>query len=143
LKKADFAEIAFAPGPGGKQENVVLAVYAGRYDIGSIREGTLDVVTNKIDISQIRVRAHTRWYPGWVFAAKRGLDEQTVSAIQGALCRLEARSKQYPEILEAADVVGIIPAEDKDFTGLREHADTLGMNLAQLGPLALKHETGF
>ena len=47
LKKEDFAEIAFAPGPGGKQENVVLAVYAGRYDIGSIREGTLDVAANK------------------------------------------------------------------------------------------------
>ena len=66
LKKQDFAEIAFAPGPGGKQENVVLAVYAGRYDIGSIREGTLDVAANKIDVSQIRVLGHTRWYPGWV-----------------------------------------------------------------------------
>jgi phosphonate transport system substrate-binding protein len=131
LKKEDFAEIAFAPGPGGKQENVVLAVYAGRYDIGSIREGTLDVAANKIDVSQIRVLGHTRWYPGWVFAARKGVDEQTVSAIKGALCRLDNRDKQHAEILDAADIVGIIPAEDKDFDGVRELAETLGMNLEQ------------
>ena len=131
LKKEDFAEIAFAPGPGGKQENVVLAVYAGRYDIGSIREGTLDVAASKIDVSQIRVLGHTRWYPGWVFAARKGVDEQTVSAIQGALCRLDARDKQHAEILDAADIVGFVPAEDKDFDGVRELADTLGMNLEQ------------
>ncbi|MDP3427638.1 MAG: phosphate/phosphite/phosphonate ABC transporter substrate-binding protein, partial [Humidesulfovibrio sp.] len=41
IKRQDFAELAFAPGPGGKQENVVLAVLAGKYDFGTIREGTL------------------------------------------------------------------------------------------------------
>ncbi|MGD9279221.1 MAG: PhnD/SsuA/transferrin family substrate-binding protein, partial [Desulfobacterales bacterium] len=36
IQKTDFSEIAFAPGPGGKQEKVVLAVYAGKYDVGTI-----------------------------------------------------------------------------------------------------------
>ena len=85
----------------------------------------------RVDVSQIRVLGHTRWYPGWVFAARKGLDEQTVSAIQGALCRLDARDKQHAEILEAADIVGIIPAADKDFDGVRDLAHTLGMNLEQ------------
>lgn len=49
IRKEDFAEIAYAPGPGGKQEKVALAVYAGKYDIGSVREGTLEVVSDKID----------------------------------------------------------------------------------------------
>jgi phosphonate transport system substrate-binding protein len=128
LKKEDFAEIAFAPGPGGKQENVVLAVYAGRYDIGSIREGTLEVVANKIDISQIRVLAYSRWYPGWVFAAGKSLDEQTVSAIRAALCRLDGRDRQHAEILKAANMVGIIPAEDLDFEGVRDLAVSASKN---------------
>ena len=34
IQKSDFSEISFAPGPGGKQEGVVLAVFAGKYDIG-------------------------------------------------------------------------------------------------------------
>ena len=73
IGKEDFAEIAFAPGPGGKQEKVALAVYAGKYDIGSVREGTLEVVSEKIDVSEIRVLATSRWYPGWLYSARRTL----------------------------------------------------------------------
>jgi phosphonate transport system substrate-binding protein len=129
LTQQDFAEIAFAPGPGGKQENVVLAVYAGRYDIGSIREGTLDVMASKIDISEIRVVANTRWYPGWVFAARKGLDQRTVAAINQALCKLDDGDPQHQEILKAADIAGIIPAQDQDFDDVRDLAERLGMNL--------------
>ena len=77
------------PRPGGKQENVVLAVYAGRYDIGSIREGTLDVVANKIDISQIRVLGQHPLVSRLGLRRRKGLDEETVSAINEALCRLD------------------------------------------------------
>lgn len=129
IKKEDFAKIDFAPGPGGKQENVVLAVYAAKYDIGSIREGTLDVVANKIDISEIRVVANTRWYPGWVFAARRGLPPDTVVKIKAALCKLSNREPQQKEILRAANIFGIIPAQDSDFDAVRELADRLDMNL--------------
>ena len=129
IKKEDFAKIDFAPGPGGKQENVVLAVYAGKYDIGSIREGTLDVVANKIDISEIRVIANTRWYPGWVFAARKGLPPDTVAKIKAALCKLSSREPRQKEILRAANIFGIIPAQDSDFDAVRELADRLDMNL--------------
>lgn len=54
ITASDFREISFAPGPGGKQEKAVLAVYAGKYDIASIREGTLDIVKDKININKLK-----------------------------------------------------------------------------------------
>lgn len=129
IRKEDFAVIDFAPGPGAKQENVVLAVYAGKYDIGSIREGTLDVVANKIDIGEIRVVANTPWYPGWVFAAGKGLEADAVSKIREALCGLDFSDPHHREILEAADIVGMIPSDDKDFDSVRDLSAKLGMNL--------------
>jgi phosphonate transport system substrate-binding protein len=36
LRQQDFTEISFAPGPGGKQEKVVLAVYSGKYDVAKL-----------------------------------------------------------------------------------------------------------
>jgi phosphonate transport system substrate-binding protein len=129
LEKSDFAEIDFAPGPGGKQEKVVLAVYAGKYDIGSIREGTLNVVADKVDISEIRVIGNTPWYPGWVFTARKGLAPEVVSKIKDALCRLSHVRAAHKEILDAANIVGIIPAEDEDFDSVRELARKIRMNL--------------
>ena len=82
LRKEDFAEIAFAPGPGGKQEKVVMAVLSGKYDVGTIREGTLDIMADKIDLKLIRILAHSHWYPGWVYAARRGLDPAIVDKIK-------------------------------------------------------------
>jgi phosphonate transport system substrate-binding protein len=127
LTKEDFSEIAFAPGPGGKQEKVVLAVYAGKYDIGSIREGTLSVVADKIDINEIRVIANTRWYPGWVYAARADLHEEVVRKIRSALLKLDGRHPEHKPILGAADIVGVIPSEDKDFDPVRELAAKIGM----------------
>ena len=128
LTKGDFSEIAFAPGPGGKQEKVVLAVYAGKYDIGSIREGTLNVVADKIDINEIRVIATTRWYPGWVYAARADLSEEVVRKIRSAVLKLDGHHPEHKPILGAADIVGVIPSEDKDFDPVRELAAKIGMN---------------
>jgi len=129
IKKEDFARIDFAPGPGGKQEKVVLAVYAGKYDIGSVREGTLNVVANKIDIGQIRVIANSRWYPGWMYAARKGLQPEVVGKIRDALCRLNYNDSADKAILEAADLTGIIPAADQDFDPVRQLAAILNMDL--------------
>lgn len=131
IKKEDFAKIDFAPGPGGKQEKVVLAVYAGKYDIGSIREGTLNVVANKIDLSQIRVIATSRWYPGWLFAARRGLPPEVVAKIKNALCRLNYENSADRVLLSAADLTGIIPATDEDFDPVRNLAANLNIDLAR------------
>jgi phosphonate transport system substrate-binding protein len=125
LRKEDFAEITFAPGPGGKQEKVVMAVYSGKYEVGLIREGTLNILADKIDLSQIRVLAYSRWYPGWVYAARRGLDPVNLEKIKQALLALNINTPEHKAILEKAGFVAVIPAQDADFNAVRRLAETL------------------
>jgi phosphonate transport system substrate-binding protein len=120
IMKEDFAEIAFSPGPGGKQEKVVLAVYAGRYDLGTVREGALTVVAEKIDVSEIRIIASTPYYPGWVYAARKSLDPALVEKIKDALLRLDQRNPEHQPILRAAHISGAIASADEDFEPVRE-----------------------
>ncbi len=129
LKKSDFSVVDFAPGPGAQQEKVVLAVYAGKYDIGTIREGTLNVVADRIDINEIRVLANTHWYPGWVYAARADLAPEIVQEIKKAFLKLDYKQSEHRKILEAADITGIIASEDRDFDPVRELATHLGVSL--------------
>jgi phosphonate transport system substrate-binding protein len=123
LRKEDFSEITFATGPGGKQERVVMAVYSGKYDVGLIREGTLNILRDKIDLTKIRVLAYSPWYPGWVYAARRGLDPAVVEKIKQALLALNMRNPEDKAILEKAGFVAVIPAQDADFNRVRRLAD--------------------
>ena len=120
IRQEDFAEIAFAPGPGGKQEKAVLAVYAGKYDIASIREGTLEIVKDKVDLEKLRILATTRGYPEWLFSARRGLPEETVHAIGKALFKLSPENPVHVPILAAAGISRILPASDSDYDSVRE-----------------------
>lgn len=129
IRKEDFAEVAFSPGPGGKQEKVVLAVYAGKYDLGSIREGTLNVVVDKIDINEIRVIAYTSWGPGWVYASRRGLDPRTVDKMRDALLKLSYDNPDHKKILDMADIRGVIPSDDSEFDHVRDIAARAGFDL--------------
>lgn len=122
IRKADLAEIAFAPGPGGKQERVVMAVFAGKYDVGLIREGTLNILADKIDLNQIKVLAYTRWYPGWVYAARRGLDPAVIKKIKQALLDLNTQNPEHAAILKRAGFIGVMPAKDEDFNPVRRLA---------------------
>ena len=115
----DFREIAFAPGPGGKQEKAALAVYAGKYDVASIREGALDTVKDKINLQHIRVLALTPEYPGWVYSARKGLDKTIVNQIAKALFKLSLTDKKHANLLKNAHMSGIIPATDADYNAVR------------------------
>ncbi len=116
----DFAEIVFAPGPGGKQESVILGVYAGRFDVGTVREGALELLKDKIDLSQIRVLAKTPRYPGWNYAARAGLAEEVVDVIKRAMLNLDYENPDHRLILEKAAMKGIIPANPEDFDAVRD-----------------------
>ncbi len=126
IRPSDFSEIAFAPGPGGKQEKVVLAVYAGTFDVGTIRQGTLDILRNKIDLDAIRVLAETRSYPGWVYAAREGLDPEVVDRVAKAMFALDSGDPGQAAILSAAGMSAIIPTKDEDYDPVRELAANLG-----------------
>jgi phosphonate transport system substrate-binding protein len=127
IRKEDFAEVAFAPGPGGKQEKVVLAVYTGAYDLGSVRDGTLEMLGDKIDLSQIRVLAESRHYPGWVYAARADLDEDVVERVGKAMFDLSRENPDHEAILDAARFQEIIPASDGDFDPIRALMATVGL----------------
>jgi len=129
IRKEDFAEIDFAPGPGGKQEKVALAVYAGRYDIGSVREGTLEVVSDKIDISEIRVLATSRWYPGWLYSARKDLDPVVVDKIKKALLALRGDNAEHQKIFKAAHITGILPSSDQEYDSVRQLLEKVGVDL--------------
>lgn len=127
ITAADFREVSFAPGPGGKQEKVALAVYAGKYDFGSIREGTLDVVRDKINVDKIKIVAETKAYPGWVYAARRGLNPEIVRKISYAMFKLKMDDPAQEDILERAGMRGIIPARDSDYDSVRDLIQKLGL----------------
>ena len=129
IRKEHFAEIAYAPGPGGKQEKVALAVYAGKYDIGSVREGTLEVVSDKIDISEIRVLATSRWYPGWLYSARKDLDPVVVGKFRKALLALRSDSAEHQKIFKAAHITGILPSTDQEYDSVRELLEKVGVDL--------------
>ncbi|MBC2716569.1 MAG: phosphate/phosphite/phosphonate ABC transporter substrate-binding protein [Desulfobacteraceae bacterium] len=131
IQKTDFSEISFAPGPGGKQEGVVLAVYAGKYDIGTIREGTLNVVADKIDTNEIRIIAKTPLYPSWVYAAREGLDSEIVKKIKTAMLKLEYNQKEHKHILEAAHFTKMISSVDHDFVPVKKLAALVGIRLEE------------
>lgn len=130
ITASDFREISFAPGPGGKQEKAVLAVYAGKYDIASIREGTLDVVKDKININKIKIIAETKPYPGWVYAARKGLDPKIVRKISYAMFKMNMSDTAQATILEQAGMKGIIPAQDSDYDSVRDLTKKLGINFS-------------
>ena len=120
IRREDFQEIAFATGSGGRQEAVVLAVYTGAFDVGTIRKGTLDVVRDKIDLDQIRVLAESRPYPGWVYSVRKGFDPVLKKRIAKALLELDMKRQTDAEILSAAGMIDIIPARDDDYDPIRD-----------------------
>lgn len=123
----DFKEVVFA---GGRQENVVLGVYAGLHDIGSIREGSLKVVEDKIDINQIKIIDNTRWYPGWVYAHSPRLPEDVVEQIREAMLSLDYdNNSEHRAILDAARFIGFVPSTDQDFDPVRELSHKVGLDL--------------
>lgn len=127
LTLRDFKEVVFS---GGRQENVILGVYAGLHDLGSIREGSLKVVENKIDIDQINVIATSRSYPGWVYAYSPKLPQEVVDKIRAAMLKLDyAHDPRHRSILEAAKCIGFVPSDDRDFDPVRELSTKVGLDL--------------
>ena len=126
LNLGDFREVVFT---GGRQENVILGVYAGLHDLGSIREGSLKVVEGKIDLDQIKVVASSRRYPGWVYAYSPKVPQDVVEKIRDAMLKLDyAKDPRHREILDAAKFIGFVPSDDRDFDPVRELSRKVGLD---------------
>jgi len=131
IEKSDFRKISFAPGSGGKQEKVVKSVYLGEADIGSIREGTLQLLEDSIDLDAIRILDQTKRFPSWVYAARQGLDEEVVEKIKKALLELNPKKKKHAKILDRAHFQGIVTASDRDFDPIRKIDRQIEVNLSE------------
>jgi phosphonate transport system substrate-binding protein len=129
INKDDFRSISFAPGPGGKQEKVVQAVYLGECDIGSIREGTLELMKDRVDLNAISVIDHTRQYPGWVYAAGKDVEPEIVEKIRQVLLELDIENSDHAMILQQAHFRGFIAATDSDFDPIRDLINQVGGQL--------------
>jgi phosphonate transport system substrate-binding protein len=129
IRQEDFAEVNFSPGPGGKQEKVILSVYAGQYDIGLIREGALHVVADRIDIRHIRVVAYSKYYPGWVYSARKDMETEVLQKIQAALFKLASDIPEHRKILANADFIQVVPSDDAEFESIRELMTMVGIDL--------------
>lgn len=85
-----------------------MGVYSGEYDAGSIREGALEILKHKIDLKQIRVLATTPWYPGWVYAARKGLDPALVEKIKKAETAVQRLVTTVFSVTAGAAVIALV-----------------------------------
>jgi phosphonate transport system substrate-binding protein len=90
-------------------------------------------MANKIDLSQIRVLANTSYYPGWLYAHRKGLDPKVLSAVRNALLKIDCMNPEYRPICDAAHFAGLVAAKDSDYDPIRALAAKVGINLEGAG----------
>jgi phosphonate transport system substrate-binding protein len=101
-------------------------VYLGQADIGSIREGTLELVKNRVDLTAIRILDQTRAFPSWVYAVRKDLESEVEDKIKKALLELNPENADHRKILQKAHFEAVIPAQDTDFDAIRRLLEKIG-----------------
>jgi len=114
-------DCALTESPGNKQEKVVMAVYNREADFGTIRNGILEIMTDRIDTSQIRILARTPRYPAWPLSARIGLKPETAKKVKEAFLRLPK------ELVSAAQLPGgvetFVLSKNADFDPVKKLLD--------------------
>ena len=67
-------------------------------------------------------------YPGWVYAARRGLDPEIVRRIGSALFKLDYAHVEDRKILENARIKAVVPARDEELDPVRQLWATIGVD---------------
>lgn len=112
VRRKDLAEYRFL----GGHHNVVLAVLAGDFDAGAVK----DEVFREYAPKGLRALAETPAFSDHVFVTRATLPADTVQTLRAALLRL----KTLPEgaaIMQSIkkDMTALIPAADNDYDNLR------------------------
>ncbi len=101
------------------QDEVVRAVFKRKVKVGFVREDALTAaLVPEIDLTQIRIIAHTEFFPTWCFAAFSSTDPAVAQAIKEALLRLDPENPSHRPILDQAGAAGFIEASDADYRSL-------------------------
>ena len=122
----DRVTIDFASGPHPQQE-VLSAVYTGEFDAAFIGEDAYAEEAKNIDTTHLRVIGTTHEYPGWLFAARKGLDKAILEKVRDAMLRLAPENAGHREVLLSMNTHRIVPAEDRDFQPVLNLANRLGL----------------
>jgi len=118
----DFTTLPFAK----KHDNVTLAVFNKTADAGGIREGDLDKMKDKVDLSQLRTVAYTEFFPNWPVFANAKLNAGVVDKIKHALLELKPNGPETAGVLAPAKLTAFGPVADKDYDQLRDAAHVAG-----------------
>ncbi len=87
------------------------------------------MVADRIDIRQIRVVAHSKYYPGWVYSARKDMAPEILQRIQAALFKLSLDDPDHRKILQKADFIRVVPSHDAEFESIRELMTVVGIDL--------------
>jgi phosphonate transport system substrate-binding protein len=129
LKKAgidiqkDFTLLPFAK----KHDNVVQAVFNRAADAGGIREDDFEKMKGKVDLAQLKIIAHTEYFPNWPLFAVPTLKKETADKVRAALIKLKQNDPLTARILGPAKLAGFAPVSDSDYDKLRQAAALAGL----------------
>lgn len=112
--------------PGQKQDKTVMAVYNREADFGFVRNEALEIMKDRIDLSQIKIIFETPKIPQWLISVGPNVDADTAAKIKNALTELSTADGAQMEILKAAKVHSWKAVVDSDFDSVRVLADKTG-----------------
>lgn len=107
----------------GKHDAALAGVYNKQADAAGVRDNTLAIMKDKLDIEQLKVLGETDWVPTVPFAVKKGLDPALAAKIKATVLAIP----DGDPIWKAQSLDGIVPAGDKEMEPLRILARKLGL----------------
>ncbi len=119
---------------GDSCESIAMNIFLGQGDAGAMCDYSFDEIAenkspkdDEIPSDALVVIGTTREIPTWVFAARTGVDANTIALVNNALIKLDRRRPEHLEIMKELDIGGFIRASDGDF-------DSLMKQLPETGP---------
>jgi len=101
------------------QDEVLRSVFERKVKVGFVREDALTTGGPAIDPRQMRIIAHTEFFPTWCFVAFKTTDPAVAEAVRQALLSLDAQDAKHRRILEQAGAAGFVAASDADYDSVR------------------------
>ncbi len=111
---------------GTSCEAIALKVYLKDFDAGALCDYSFaEIATpgNKaedaIPADQLVVIGQTWSMPTWVLSFRLGMDPKLAATARKALLNLSTQKQEDMEILESIETGGFVPAQDRDYDGIR------------------------
>jgi len=118
---------------GNSCESIAMNVYLRQYDAGAICDYAFDEITentnakdDEIPPDGLIVIGSTWEIPTWVFATRKGVNQQTSTMVTDTLLGLNKQKPAHAKILKELDVGGFTEAQDSDYESLRKVLNTSG-----------------